>query len=146
MNSVYQNTNAPKITPSARVNAPDFTYGSFILYLINHTPRVRYSHTILTMPGLHFPDETWMNVAGNLRDRKTQAELRYLWNSVRLVSRTFKESVEKIFEEEHLPKTWLHYNLSKSLSPHSPLKLAAMNRAPKQSGNWSHTQSSIYGI
>ena len=46
----------------------------------------------------------------NMRDCKSQAELAYLWITVRRVSKQFESAVEKLFREEHLGKTWIFAN------------------------------------
>ncbi|KAL9070521.1 MAG: hypothetical protein Q9161_004818 [Pseudevernia consocians] len=43
-----------------------------------------------------------------MRDRKSQAELAYLWTSVRRVSKDFEREIEKLYHEEHLGRTWIH--------------------------------------
>lgn len=63
-------------------------------------------------PHLRFPPEIWRNVTDNFRCRKSPDELSYLWTSVRLVSKQFKDDVEDIFRVEHLPKTWLYLDNS----------------------------------
>lgn len=50
----------------------------------------------------------------NLRERKTQEDLTYLWMTVRHVSTLFRDEIEKIFMEEHMAKTCLHTDSSKS--------------------------------
>ena len=64
---------------------------------------------------LHFPPELWSMTTRNFRHRKSPDELTYLWTTVRRVSRQFKEEIEEIFRTEHLPKTWLHVDISESL-------------------------------
>ena len=59
-----------------------------------------------------FPPEIWNLTLHNLRDRKSQADLQYLWTEVRHVSKQFQEEIEAIFRTEHLPKTWLHFDTS----------------------------------
>ena len=61
---------------------------------------------------LHFPPEILMNITENFRCRKSPDELSYLWTTVRLVSKQFKDDVEDIFRTEHLPKTWLYLDNS----------------------------------
>ena len=45
-----------------------------------------------------------MNI-DKMRDRKSQAELAYLWTSVRRVSKDFEREIEKLYHEEHLGRT-----------------------------------------
>ena len=67
-----------------------------------------------TVPAhLSLPSEMWDMIFDNLRSRKSQSELEYLWGTVRLVSSRFKDAIEKIFREEHLPKMWLHFGHGK---------------------------------
>ena len=49
----------------------------------------------------------------NMRDRKSQAELAYLWTSVRRVSKDFEREIEKLYHEEHLGRTWIHADCGK---------------------------------
>ena len=58
----------------------------------------------------HFPPEIWGLTLHNLRERKGQDDLQYLWTEVRHVSKQFREEIEEIFRIEHLPKTWLHFD------------------------------------
>ncbi len=58
----------------------------------------------------HFPPEIWSLTLHNLRERKGQDDLQYLWTEVRHVSKQFREEIEEIFRIEHLPKTWLHFD------------------------------------
>ena len=71
----------------------------------------------LTM-SIRLPSEVWRITLHYLRDRKSQDELTYLWTTVRHVCRQFKEEMEEIFRMEHLPKTWLHFNISKLVGFH----------------------------
>lgn len=48
-----------------------------------------------------------------LRDRKSQAELAYLWLTVRHVSTLFKAEIEKLFIEYHLEKTTIYADCGK---------------------------------
>ncbi len=57
-----------------------------------------------------FPPEIWGLTLHNLRERKGQDDLQYLWTEVRHVSKQFREEIEEIFRIEHLPKTWLHFD------------------------------------
>ena len=52
-----------------------------------------------------------------MRDRKSQAELAYLWMTVRHVSRDFQAEIERLFREEHLGKTWIHAGCGKPSVP-----------------------------
>ncbi|KAM0801618.1 hypothetical protein BDR22DRAFT_181620 [Usnea florida] len=61
---------------------------------------------------LRFPPEILRNITENFRCRKSLDELSYLWTTVRLVSRQFKDDVEDIFRTEHLRKTWLYLDNS----------------------------------
>ena len=61
---------------------------------------------------LRFPPETLRNIPENFRCRKSPDELSYLWTTVRLVSKQFKDDVEDIFRTEHLPKSWLYLDNS----------------------------------
>ena len=61
---------------------------------------------------LRFPPEILTNITDNFRCRKSPDELSYLWTTVRLVSKQFKDDVEDIFQTEHLPKTWLYLDNS----------------------------------
>ena len=63
-----------------------------------------------------FPPELWGLVLLSFKDWKIQEELAYLWLVARHVCGQFKTTIEKIFETEHLPKTWLHMDLGESLS------------------------------
>lgn len=63
-------------------------------------------------PSLFLPPELWSIALQNLRSRKSQPELTYLWTTVRHVSRQFMHEVEDIFVEEHLPKVWLRIESS----------------------------------
>lgn len=62
----------------------------------------------------YFPPEIWSLALQNLRDRKSQDELTYLWTTLRHVSRQFKEEIEEIFRTEHLPKVLLYLHSSTS--------------------------------
>ena len=63
----------------------------------------------------YFPPEIWSLTLHNLRERKSQDELQYLWTEVRRVSKQFQEEIEEIFRTEHLPKTWLHFDTGESI-------------------------------
>ncbi|KAL6720486.1 hypothetical protein ACLMJK_002410 [Lecanora helva] len=67
-----------------------------------------------------FPNEVWVNILNYTRDWKSQEELQHLWNNVRPLNTITKLTVERIFREEHLPKTWVHMN---SDLERNPLKL-----------------------
>ncbi len=49
----------------------------------------------------------------SMRDRKSQAELAYLWTTVRRVSKLFEQEIEKLFREVHLGKKWIHADCGK---------------------------------
>ena len=57
-----------------------------------------------------FPPEIWNLTLRNLRERKSQADLQYLWTEVRHVSKQFQQEIEEIFRTEHLPKTLLRFD------------------------------------
>ena len=64
---------------------------------------------ISAMPShLRFPPEILRYITENFRCRVSPDELSYLWTTVRLVSKQFKDDVEDIFRTEHLRKTWLY--------------------------------------
>lgn len=63
--------------------------------MATNTPHIRSD--------LYLLPELWSITLGNLRDRKRQTDLTYLWTVVRHVSTLFKKEVEKIFIEEHVP-------------------------------------------
>lgn len=65
---------------------------------------LRIAMSTKTIPKL--PTEVWLRVLQHVKADKTE-----LWTSVRHVSRAFKESVETIFRERHLPKTYIHIDL-----------------------------------
>ena len=64
---------------------------------------------------LSLPPETWLNVAQNFRNQKSPGELTYLWTSVRATSCLFRQQIERMFAEEHLPKTALHLGFNNSI-------------------------------
>jgi hypothetical protein len=59
---------------------------------------------------LTLPNEIWIRILGNF---KKDHELTDAWMSCRHVSTTFRDAVEAIFRDKHLPKTWLAFNLGK---------------------------------
>ena len=54
--------------------------------------------------------ELWAMTISTMRDRKSQAELAYLWITVRRVSKQFEWAVENLFRKEHFGKTWIFAN------------------------------------
>jgi hypothetical protein len=54
------------------------------------------------------PPELWIRI---LRNLKMEEDLPDLWMSFRHVCTAFKDAVESIFCNEHLPKTWIQFNL-----------------------------------
>jgi len=73
-----------------------------------------------TRPNLYLPPELWNITLGNLRDLESSTDLTYLWTIARHFSTLFGKEVEKIFMEEHLPKTWLEFEYSKLRHPSPP--------------------------
>ena len=70
------------------------------------------------------PTEVWLRILQHVKADKTE-----LWTSIRHVSRAFKEGVETIFRERHLPQTFIHIDLGKVFqSRHSPCNVANTNR------------------
>ena len=65
------------------------------------------SNTFVPNSRARLPPELWAMTVSTMRDRKSQAELAYLWMTVRRVSKQFEWAVEKIFREEHIEKTWI---------------------------------------
>lgn len=59
-----------------------------------------------SQPPVRFPTEVWLRILQCLKTDKTE-----LWMTMRHVSRAFKEGVETIFRERHLPKTWIDISL-----------------------------------
>lgn len=74
---------------------------------------VASSQTVPMAPRARLPFELWAMTIGHMRDRKSQAELAYLWTTVRRVSKAFEQEIEKLFLEEHLEKTWIHVDCGK---------------------------------
>jgi hypothetical protein len=62
---------------------------------------------------LSLPPEIWYMVFENLRSRKSQFELEYLWGTVHTVSLLFEDAIEKMYCEEHMSKMWLHFGHGK---------------------------------
>jgi hypothetical protein len=64
------------------------------------------------------PTELWVRVlsfmADDLNDR------RKLWVSGRAVCTVFKEAIETIFREKHLPKTFIAFHLGQAYHLHEP--------------------------
>lgn len=65
-------------------------------------------NAVSTTSRARFPPELWAMTINNMCDRKSQAELAYLWTTVRQVSKDFEREIEKLFLKEHLGKTWIH--------------------------------------
>lgn len=63
-----------------------------------------------TMSTLALPTEIWIRVLESLRTENVE-----LWMSMRHVSRGFKDAVETIFRDKHLPKTFIDIDLGKHL-------------------------------
>ena len=86
--------------------------------LDDNSNRVLHQRTLAIMSTkiasqLELPQELWSMTIKEMRDFKSQSELAYLWTVVRNVSTFFKAEVERLFEVEHLIKTWLHADCGK---------------------------------
>lgn len=57
------------------------------------------------------PPELWAQVIGYTRNH----DLAHVWTQLRHVSRTFRQEIERNFSKSHLPKTIIHFFLSKNL-------------------------------
>ncbi|MCJ1452414.1 hypothetical protein MMC28_002757 [Mycoblastus sanguinarius] len=65
----------------------------------------------ISMPShLYLPPELWTMTPENLRSRKRDSELIYIWTCVRHVCKLFEAEIEEIFGTEHLQKTWLDFD------------------------------------
>lgn len=51
--------------------------------------------------------ELWCEILDQSWGVRDPNEMRGLWNDTRLVSKHFKNVIERIFKEEHVPKTQL---------------------------------------
>lgn len=58
---------------------------------------------------LQLPTELWARVFQFLL---TEHDILDLWTGCRPVSKTFKSETERLFQEKHLPKTWITFDLS----------------------------------
>lgn len=56
---------------------------------------------------LVMPAELWRDMLDQFWGVTDPIELKSLWNDTRLVSKQFKSIIERIFREEHVPKTKL---------------------------------------
>lgn len=57
------------------------------------------------------PPELWAQVLSYTRHH----DLAHLWTQLRHVSRTFRQEIERNFSKSYLPKTIIHFFLSKNL-------------------------------
>lgn len=64
--------------------------------------------TVSTTARARLPRELWAMTMDKMRDCKSQAELAYLWTTLRRVSKGFEREIEKFFYGEHLGRTWIH--------------------------------------
>ena len=71
------------------------------------------SNTFSTISRARLPPELWAMTINTMRDRKSQAELAYLWITVRRVSKDFERAVEKIFRAEHIGETRIYADSGK---------------------------------
>ena len=72
------------------------------------------SNVFATTSRARLPPELWALTVSTMRDRKSQAELAYLWITVRRVSKQFEWAVEKLFRAEHLWKTRIYADSGKA--------------------------------
>ncbi len=70
-------------------------------------------NTLSTTSQARLLPELWAMTINSMRDRKSQAELAYLWTTVRRVSKLFEQEIEKLFREVHLGKKWIHADCGK---------------------------------
>lgn len=63
-----------------------------------------------TREPVQLPTEVWIRVLQSLKTENVE-----LWMSMRHVSRAFKDAVEAIFRDKHLPKTYIDIELGTSV-------------------------------
>ncbi len=74
---------------------------SVMLHTRNESPT-----SVTEQPSVTLPPEVWSIIIGNL-DGPSQNELAFLWMTVRNVSKSIRNEVERVFRKEHIRKTKL---------------------------------------
>lgn len=75
--------------------------GPGVPHTINDSPSF-----IVEEPSVTLPPEIWTMIVGDL-DGPSQDELAFLWMTVRNVSKSLRNEVERVFRKEHIGKAKL---------------------------------------
>lgn len=79
---------------------------------------------------LALPPEVWSLTLDNFWESKSQDELIYLWTTLRHVCRQFQATVEELFETQHLPRTFLHFQSGRSIGDGTQKENSQFLQAP----------------